>query len=529
MTNVDAAPWMHETLQQGLNYLNGGRTQEAADCASRVISAKRDLPEAHFLVGLVALATDQNKAALQAFATVAQFDPRSGAAWAQIAKISMALGRSADASIALTNAIKFDDGSANSAQLIGIVTTMLGEHQDALTWYAKATQLLPNNLGFLANHATALMYLGRLNEAQDMVRLALKIQPAFPNAHWLLSGLKKATDDEHINDMRKLLSSGRFRAADVAYLNYACAKELEDLEKWGDAFDSFATGAAAYRTTVTFDETAEADMYKALERLYTREWLDAGPAGHDDVSPIFIVGQPRSGTTLVERIITAHSQVHSAGELRQLTNEIQRLTNYEGQTRLSTNLVELAADMDYAALGRAYIESTQKLRGSTPHFVDKLPSNFLFVPIILKALPNAKIVQLRRDPMDACFSSFKQLFADAYPHSYDQREMARHHARYYHLANTWRTRFQDRFREVSYEDIASNFEPNARALINYLGIPWEDACLTFHEHKTAVATASSVQVRRPAHTESIGRWRRYERQLQDMRDELQKHSVPLER
>ncbi len=527
MTNADTAPWMHETLQQGLNYLNGGRTQEAAECAQRVIGAKRDLPEAHFLMGLIALATGQHKVALRAFAQVAQLDPQNCAAWAHVAKLFMEHGRTDNANIALANAIKFDDDSANSAQLIGIVLSMLGEHQDALAWYEKTTRLQSDNLGFRANHANALMYLGRLDEAQDMLRATLKIQPAFPNAHWLLSGLKKATDEEHISEMRNLLASGRFRPEDVAYLSYACGKELEDLEKWDDAFDAFATGAAACRTTINFDESAETDIYEALERLYTRDWLDAGPPGHDDASPIFIVGQPRSGTTLVERIITAHSQVHSAGELRQLTNEIQRLTNYKGQTRLSATLVELAADMDYAALGKAYIESTRKLRGATPYFVDKLPSNFLFVPIILKALPKAKIIHLRRDPMDACFSSFKQLFADAYPHSYEQREMARHHARYYHLANTWRARFHDRFHEVAYEDVASDLEPNARALIDYLGIPFEDACLAFHKHNTAVATASAVQVRQPAHTGSIGRWRRYELQLQDMRDELQKHGVPL--
>ena len=171
--------------------------------------------------------------------------------------------------------------------------------------------------------------------------------------------------------------------------------------------------------------------------------------------------------------------------------------------------------------------TTEKLRGTLPRFVDKLPPNYLFVPLILKALPNAKIVHLTRNPMDACFASFKQLFADAYPHSYDQAEMARHHARYYHLMALWRERFPGRFHDISYEDTARDLEPNARALIDYLELPWEDACLNFHKQSAAVTTASAVQVRQPAHTRSIGRWRRYEDQLGVMRKVLEEQGVPI--
>jgi hypothetical protein len=156
-----------------------------------------------------------------------------------------------------------------------------------------------------------------------------------------------------------------------------------------------------------------------------------------------------------------------------------------------------------------------------------LPPNYLYVPLILKALPNAKVIHLTRNPMDACFASFKQLFADAYPHSYEQAEMARHHARYYHLMAVWRERFGDRFFDIAYEDTARDVEPNARALIEYLELPWEDACLNFHQQDAAVTTASAVQVRQPAHTRSIGRWRRYEKQLQPMREALLKADVPL--
>ena len=149
----------------------------------------------------------------------------------------------------------------------------------------------------------------------------------------------------------------------------------------------------------------------------------------------------------------------------------------------------------------------------------------LLLPLILKALPNAKIVHLTRDPMDACFASYKQLFADAYLHSYDLQEMARHHCRYRHLMDVWRERFGNRFHDISYEQTVGGLEPNARELIEYLGLPWEDACLRFHEQKKAVSTASAVQVREPVHTRSVGRWRKYEKQLQPMLATLSEHGL----
>jgi LPS sulfotransferase NodH len=268
-------------------------------------------------------------------------------------------------------------------------------------------------------------------------------------------------------------------------------------------------------------------MYKAFEETFTQEWMDSTPDGFDSNAPVFVVGQPRSGTTLVERIITAHPDVTSAGELKQFGNAMRRLSGYSEPQRFSAKLVKGASAVDTKKLGGMYIETSRKMAGDTPHFVDKLPINFMYVPLILKALPNAKIVHLQRNPMDACFSSFKQLFADAYQHSYDLEEMARHHARYYRLMETWRERFGDRFFDIAYEDVARDLEPNARALIDFLELPWNDACLEFHKQKSAVATASAVQVRQPAHTKSIGRWRRYENQLEPMRRQLEALGIPI--
>jgi len=459
---------------------------------------------------------------------VTRIDPGHGAAWAQLARLFMIAGQPARADKALENAIRNEDNNPVVHDLIGVVHSQLGDQREALRWYGKAATKVPTNVAFRVNHANCQMYLGNLDEAEAELREVLGMQPGNPNAHWILSGIRKAGNHAHVDEMRHLIKTGKYTPQSLAFLYYACGKELEDLEDWGPAFEAIATGASERRKTIEFDEAAEIAMYDALERVYTAEWFDEPAKGFDDASPIFIVGQPRTGTTLVERVVTAHSQVYSAGELRQFGNSVRRLVDYREPQRFSAKLMEQAARIDFEKLGEAYIQTTRKLRGDEPRFVDKLPSNFIYLPLILKALPRARIIHLRRNPMDACFSSFKQLFADAYPHSYDQQEMARHHARYFKLMGTWRERFGERFFDVAYEDVASNLEPNARALMDHLELPWEDACLEFHKQDAAVTTASAVQVRKPAHTKSIGRWKRYEEQLEPMRKELEACDIPTD-
>jgi len=519
---------MRDALQTGFRALQAGDTDQAAASCRQVLEARQDLPEAHFLVGLVALELEQRRTAISAFGSVTKLEPEHGAAWAHLANLFVQTGQMLRADEFLDKAVKFADNNPVVHDLIGHVYTMLGEENRALEWYAMAVEAEPNNVPFLVNKANCQMYVGDLEGSQESLNHALALSPGNPNAHWILAMLRKATDHEHVGQMRKLLEQGRYPAKAQAFLWYGIGKELEDIEDWDAAFDAFDHGARARRSTIDYDEQAEIQMFEAFERIYTREWFEATPDGFGSDAPIFVVGQPRSGTTLVERIITSHPYVSSAGELKQFGNAVRRLSKYSEPRRFSARLVEGAAAVDMEKLGATYIRTSKKMAGDTPRFVDKLPNNFMYLPLILKALPNAKIVHLRRNPMDACFSSFKQLFADAYLHSYDQEEMARHHARYYRLMETWRERFGDRFFDITYEEVAGNLEPNARALIKYLELPWNDACLEFHKQKTAVATASAVQVRKPAHTKSVGRWRRYEQQLEPTRRTLESLGIPLE-
>jgi len=528
ISNIKTAAWMQDTLREGFLFLSKGRLDEASECCKRLLGAKPDLVEAHFLVGLIATELKQNRTAISAFGSVTKLKDDHGAAWANLAKLFMHAGQPARADKALERAAKHNDGNPVVLDLIGTVYGLLGDQQEASLWIDKAVRKEPGSVPFLVSQANSHMFLGKLDDAEAVLRNALGRQPGNPNAHWILSNVRKAKNRDHVKQLQQLVQQESQNPRALGFLCYGLGKELEDLEEWDEAFAAFARGAEARRSTIEFDEHSEIEMYQAFGEVFTSDWLDKNAPGHDDPSPIFVIGQPRSGTTLVERIITSHSQVHSAGELKQFGNCIRRMSDYRESKRFSAKLPTLAADVDSEKLGKAYMATTATMRGSLPRFVDKLPPNYLYLPLILKALPRAKIIHLTRHPMDACFSSFKQLFADAYLHSYDQAEMARHHARYYHLMALWRERFAGRFFDISYEDTARDVEPNARALIEYLELPWEDACLEFHKQDAAVTTASAVQVRQPAHTRSIGRWRRYEMQLGLMRDTLQQQGVPTD-
>lgn len=521
-------PWMQQALQEGYLRLAQGDRQGAADCCRRVLTATPNLPEGHFLVGLIAAESNDPGTAVQAFGSVTKLAPEHGAAWAQLARLFMRLGHVNRADEALARAVQYQDGNPVVQDTIATVFTLLGDTGEAAQWLQRAVSQQPRNVPFRINQANNQMFSGDFEAARNSLQSALSEQPENANAHWLLSGLERASDDRHVQQLQDLLQRAQGNPRDRAYLGYALGKELEDLEHWPQAFDAYALGAAARRQSVSYNENAESAMFTALERTFDRAWLERQAPGYDDPAPVFIIGQPRTGTTLVERIITSHSMVHSAGELRQFDSSLRRLLNYRGRERHSAELVTGAAAMDLQRLGEAYMTISRTFQGTLPRFVDKLPTNYRYLPLILAALPRAKIIHLRREPMDACFASFKQLFAEAYPHSYQQEEMARHHARYLRLMACWRERFGDRFHEVHYEEVAANLEPNARALIDFLGLPWEPACLEFHRQESAVTTASVVQVREAAHTRSVGRWRRYAQQLQPMRLALAAEGVAVD-
>ncbi len=510
-------------LRKGFAALQGGRPRDAAAYCRKAMDIDPAQPEAHFLVGLVALDLADLPTAARAFGAVVRIDPDHAAGWAQLARIFMRIGQPVRAEAARDEAIRAGVRDAPVADLIGVVSSLLGDQKEARRWYGVAVEKAPESDEFAVNLATACIYIGDNCAARDVLDRVLARNDRVAQAHWLYSSIVKAETDIRARSLLR-----RAAAADppsAVFFNYAAGKEFEDCAAWDEAFAAFAAGARLKRGLVAYDEAAEIALFDALTTTFKSDWAKSLPPGCPDPSPIFVIGQPRTGTTLIERIITSHSAVESAGELQQFGLSVRRLSHEAGGGDLTAKSVAHWASIDPEALGAEYLRATTPMRDGASRFVDKLPNNFLYAPLILAALPRARIVHVVRDPMDACFASFKQLFAEAYLHSYDQAEMARHYARYFRLMAHWRRVFPGRILDVSYEAVVNDLEPEARRLIDFLGLDFEEACLNFHEQGSAVATASAAQVREKAHTRSVGRWRRHEKHLAAMRAALAREGV----
>lgn len=512
-------------LKRGFAALQNGDVKQAEACCREVLTANPRIAQAHFLVGLISLETGNRKIAASAFNTVTTLDPKNAASWAHLSKIFSELGYTVKADDALKKAEAISTENPVIQNVLGAVCTALGDHEKAKIWYGKAHQIDPGNPGYGVNLANAQSFTGQTDDASKTIKEVLEISPENPQAHWILSGLDKATSSVHASEMMRLSEKYADNPHRVSFLSYGAGKQFEDLGAWNNAFAAFEKGAQAKREIVTFDESAEEQLFTTLSRTYTKKWLADGESDTSSDAPVFIIGQPRTGTTLIERILTSHSKIASAGELQQFYLSIRRMTKVETPARITPELMMAAARLDPTELGSAYIHATRKHAESLPHFVDKLPVNYLYAPLIAKALPNAKIIHIVRDSMDSCFSSFKQLFADTYLHSYDLEEMARHHVRYRRLMDDWRAVLGPRMLDVSYEETVTDLESNARRLIDFIGLEWEDSCLDFHKQSGAVSTASAVQVREPAHTRSVGRWRKYEQQLAPVVEIMQKSGI----
>lgn len=505
--------------------MQAGDRQRAADICRDALAQRPDMARAHYLAALIALDVGNHAVAQKALKTTVKLNDKHSPAWAQLARSFLMTGEFVKAEGSLENAVNTQKGSPTVHDLIGTAFRLAGNLEAARHWHQKAVTGAPSQVPFLVNLANVHLYFGDHDEADSLLSRCVELEPDNAQVHWLLSRTSKARNVWHIEALQDLLAEQQHPRS-IAYLNYAIGKEAEDLEDWPLAFDAFDAGAKARRETVEFDEQNDAAVFDAAEALFTSEWLADKEPGLSDAAPIFIVGEPRSGTTLLDRMLSAHTRVNSAGELRHLGFAVRRITGLHEPRQFTPGLLHAAVAADSFQIGTAYFESTASLRGDAAHLIDKLPVNYLYVPVILAALPKAKILHLRRDPMDACFAMYKQLFADAYLYSYEQGELARHYLRYADLMNVWRQRFPGQIFDVEYEQLVTNCETTLRGVLEHVGLSWQEQCLDFANSKTAVTTASAAQVREKPHQRSIGRWRRYEKQLTPMRDILSGRKNP---
>ncbi len=381
--------------------------------------------------------------------------------------------------------------------------------EEALALFEQAASRAPGDPAVLYNLATAQRTNGQIDAAERSIDAAIRLRPDDGEAQYLRSGLRRQTEARnHVPELQDLLKKrgGRAPAADVP-LHFALGKELEDLGRYAEAFDQFDAGCRLRRSTFRYDVDADIATMDALIARHDAVALGlAGDIVAEPSGPIFIVGLPRSGTTLVERILAAHPDVTAGGELEAFPHAAVAAA---GAGLSKAAFVARSLEITGATLGRAYLDQVGPRAGTTPRFTDKLPMNTLYLGLIARALPGARIVLVTRQPMANGLAMFSTLFAAAYPFSYDLAELGAYMAAWHRLMAHWQAILGGRLLTLRYEELVADPEAQTRLLLDHCGLGWDSACLAFHRQPGSVSSASAVQVREPIHAKSVGKWRRY--------------------
>ncbi|AMX03599.1 hypothetical protein A3224_14325 [Microbulbifer thermotolerans] len=417
----------------------------------------------------------------------------------------------------------------------GYIYTLCARYDHARKNYERALSLAPENPQIIFNCAAANRAMGDLERAERLYDRAIALVPEDWEAYKNRSDLRRQTEkNNHIAQLRQLLARPGLPQRARVQLNFALAKELEDLALYPESFAALERGCAARRAGIRYNLQRDLAVMAEIASTYGAALMDGQSCDNTQGEGIlFILGMPRTGTTLVDRILTAVPGVVSAGEpdtfARLLGHQVAQQFPGIGADKLA--FVRNSAAIDFGALGKHYADQlrqrARQLGGGI--IIDKNPMNFLYVGLIRKALPAAKIIHVRRDPMDSCYAIYKTLFKTAYPFSYDQRELGAYYLAYQSLMDHWTKLVSENFYALEYEKLVGDLEGEARALLQFCGLPWDSRCLEFHRASASgTATASAAQVRQPVYRSSIGKWKHYREQLRPLAEILREGGIPVD-
>ena len=417
-----------------------------------------------------------------------------------------------------------EPGDPTYRNLMAAALGLVGEYDRAIEIYESVLAEYPDQPKIWLSYGHALRTAGRRAEGVAAYQRCLAMAPKLGEAYWSLANLKtvRFTTDEEAA-MRAQLENPELTAEDRFHLHYALGKALEDDGDYAASFEHYAAGAKLRRAEIHYDADETTAQMRHSKALFTKTFFAKAGMGSRATAPIFIVGLPRSGSTLIEQILASHSQVEGTMELPQIASMTRDLGR-DGRRGEGPAYPELLADLDaeaLTALGERFIEATRIQRKlDRPFFIDKMPNNFQHLGLIHLILPEAKIIDARRSATAACFSAFKQHFARGQAFSYDLTDLGRYYRDYVELMAHFDAVLPGRVHRVAYEEMVEDTEGQVRRLLDHCGLPFEPACLRFYENARAVRTASSEQVRQPIFREGLDHWRNYEPWLDPLKDAL---------
>jgi predicted Zn-dependent protease len=434
----------------------------------------------------------------------------------------LAAGRLQEAEPVAKQLLAIEPENPQNWVALGSLYIRLMRQGDAIQAFEQAARRSPSQIGLRLSIGHANKTLGNRHAAEQAYKECLRLDDAYAEAWWSLADLKNYVfSDTETDRMRRLLEAAELSNDSRAQINFALARALEQRQEYGPAFAHYATGNGLRRRSSSFDIDAfESKTRRVISCCDQTFFASRAGAGCDDPSPIFIVGLPRSGSTLVEQILASHSRVEGTMELPNILTQVRELDKLDASgDGYPERMRELSLEQ-FAQRGRRYLDETRPLRSGRPRFIDKMPNNFSHVGLIQLILPQATIIDMRRHPMDACFSTYKQFFAEGQSFGYDLEDLGRYYRCYLSLMDHWNRVLPGKVLHVQYEALVRDPDSVVRRLLDHCGLPFEEACLRFHETRRSVRTASAEQVRQPLYNSAVGYWKHFEIELEPLRCSL---------
>jgi tetratricopeptide (TPR) repeat protein len=482
--NVDALRML------GLLAFGGGNIDEAERLFRRAVTAAPDFVSAIIDLGLALKEQSRIEEAIECFRQATKLEPKNVKAHYQLAQI-------------LSPAALSDE---------------------AIKSYQQILELRPKHAGALLGLGHVLKTMGRQEEAIESYRKCIAAKPDRGEVYWSLANLKTyRLSDDDIAEMQVRIGTGEL--TDESHVNFlfALAKAHDDRGDFDQAWQYYVEGNAKRRMLEHYDPVRFEMQNDALIDVFDKDFLEANTGlGNPDPAPIFIIGLPRSGSTLLEQILASHSMVEGTAELPYIRRVEHSLSKNRVDGVNYPGAVKELREPNFKSLGQDYLDAAQMHRTEgKPRFIDKMPNNFPGVGLIHLILPNAKIIDARRYPLDSCLSNFRQLYGQGQPFTYDLTDIGEYFLEYQRMMDHWHDVLPGRALTMQYEDVVTDFENQVRRLLDYCELPWEDACLRYHETDRPVRTASSEQVRQPVYTKSVHFWRNHESRLGELIDVLE--------
>jgi tetratricopeptide (TPR) repeat protein len=495
-----------------------GDAKQSEDIYRRVLKRDPNHVEAARLLARIAVEKNRFRDAEIFLRQAAENAPDYGRIWVDLANVYSELDQLDDAMECALKVLALGPEMSESHMLHGLVLGAAGRYEDGIRAYEKALVINPIKAGAMCSMAHYLKTIGKQDQAIAMYRQCLATKPDHAEAYWSLANLKTFRfDDTEIAAMHGLLDKDELVDESRLQIHNALGLDSESRNEYDTAFAHYRSCNNLRRKTETYDPVETETHYGRIIEIFDDELLEKNrTVGSTDDSPIFIVGLPRSGSTLIEQILASHSQVDGTFELGDLPTIVQNIhRSLDKKSGFPDVLPELTAD-EWAEIGGEYIRSTQRHRAGAAHFIDKNPNNFIYIGLIRLALPNAKIINAIRHPLDSCFGAYKQLFANGQAFSYDLTELGEYYLQYLRLVDHWHQLAPGFVLDVHYEQVVADLDTQVRRMLEFCKLPFEPECLRFHETDRAVKTASSEQVRRPIYSSSVNLWRNYEQHLGEL-------------